>query len=91
MEIRHSIEGEGKVGNTNRDYPFSIQANGMGASLLGGPRAFFSCFGGELTGTVNLAVVALLLGARRGGCHQGELAGAAGVGQGWGRAGGGPP
>ena len=38
-----------------------------------------------------LAVVALLLGARRGGCHHGEFAGAVGVGQGWGRAGGDPP
>jgi len=38
------IEGEGKVGHTNGDYPFLIQANGVGASSLGGPRACFSCF-----------------------------------------------
>ncbi len=72
------IEGKGKVGHTNGDSPFLIQANGVGAASAGGPCAFFSCFGGKLTGTVNLAVVAFLLGAHRGGCHQGELAGAAG-------------
>ena len=33
----------------------------------------------------------MTLGARGGGCHQGEFAGAAGVGRGWGRAGGDPP
>ena len=38
-----------------------------------------------------LAVVALLLGARGGGCHQVEFAGLAGVGRGWGRAGGDSP
>ena len=44
-----------------------------------------------MMGTVILAVVAVTLGARGGGCHQGEFAGAAGVGRGWGRAGGNPP
>ena len=33
-----------------------------------------------------LAVVALLLGACGGGCHQGEFAGLSGVGRGWGGA-----
>ena len=44
-----------------------------------------------MMGTVSVAAVAVTLGARRGGCHQGEFAGAAGVGLGWGRAGGNPP
>ena len=31
------------------------------------------------------------MGARGGGCHEGEFSGATGVGRGWGRAGGDPP
>ena len=65
------------------DFPLT-QADGGGAS--GGPRACLSCHGGKLRGTVKLAVNAVRRGACRGGCHQGELAGASGVGQGWGRA-----
>ncbi len=60
--------------------------------MAGGcPQSFFLWFGGKMMGTVILAVLAVTLGARGGGFHQGEFAGAAGVGRGWGRAGGDPP
>ncbi len=82
------VGGEDEGGHTNGNFSFLlIQAEGVGVSSLEGPRAFFLWFGGKMMGTVSLAVVAVTLGARGGGCHQGELAGAAGVGQGWGRAG----